>query len=588
MLLGKDAHVTSKSYIVSSLLVCCLLSFSFFSAAEPTREPEAASGLVKKKAAQGKQFAVATANIHASNAAYQMLEAGGSAVDATIAAQMVLTLVEPQSSGIGGGAFMLHYSGDDKVLTTFDGRESAPEKASPDMFLQADGTPMKWIDALVGGKSVGVPGLVAMLKMAHEKHGVLPWNDLFKPAISLAENGFEVSPRLAKLVAANFNPAMGLFDTNKAYFFPEGQPVRAGHLLKNPQLAATFRLIAEHGPEAFYQGELAKEIVTTVRNAKVNPGLLSEKDLIHYTALERTPICDQYRGYRVCGMAPPSSGGIAVLQILKLLEFRNIGELKPNSADAVHLFTQASKLAYADRNLYLADSDFVSVPLVEMLDPRYLELRHGQITGRDSGVVEAGQPVDYLRALDETPEFDSTSHLSIVDAKGNAVSMTSSIEMGFGSGLMVGGFLLNNQMTDFSLVPNRAGTPVANSIAPGKRPRSSMAPTMVFRPDGSLFLLVGSPGGSRIIDYVAWSIIARIDWKLTLQEAINLPRVTNRNDYTALEKGSELAILKKALEVRGHRVRLIDLNSGIHAIEVHPGKLISAADPRREGVAVAK
>ncbi|RCU52959.1 gamma-glutamyltransferase [Corallincola holothuriorum] len=551
-------------------------------------EPEKALGLSAKTTARGSSIAVATANKHASEAAMAMLKAGGSAVDAAIAAQMVLTLVEPQSSGIGGGAFMLHYDAKEGALTSLDGRESAPQAATPDMFLLPDGKPMAWKDALVGGRSVGVPGVVAMLKMAHDKHGVLPWKVLFEPAIKLAKEGFIVSPRLAKLVAANINPGMGLFESNKAYFFPDGKPIAEGSLLVNQPLADTLTAIAEFGPKAFYQGELARRIAYVVNNAKVNPGLLSEKDLNHYTALERTPICGLYRGYKVCGMAPPSSGGVAVLQLLKLLEGSDLQALKPTSADAVHLFTQASKLAFADRNIYMADSDFVAVPVSEMLDDRYIELRQGLITGRDDGVVEAGQPVDYLRALDASPEFESTSHLSIVDKRGNAVSMTTSIEMGFGSSLMVAGFLLNNQLTDFSLQPTRGALPVANRIEPGKRPRSSMAPTMVFRPDGRLWLVIGSPGGSRIIDYVAWSLLARIDWDMALQQAIDFPRVTNRNDYTALEKGTEIALLKKALEVRGHRVRLIDLNSGIHAIEVGDTFIDAAADPRREGLALAE
>ncbi|TCI03422.1 gamma-glutamyltransferase [Corallincola luteus] len=551
-------------------------------------EPEKALGLSAKTTARGSSIAVATANKHASEAAMAMLKAGGSAVDAAIAAQMVLTLVEPQSSGIGGGAFMLHYDAKEGALTSLDGRESAPQAATPDMFLLPDGKPMAWKDALVGGRSVGVPGVVAMLKMAHDKHGVLPWKVLFEPAIKLSKEGFIVSPRLAKLVAANINPGMGLFESNKAYFFPDGKPIAEGSLLVNQPLADTLTAIAEFGPKAFYQGELARRIAYVVNNAKVNPGLLSEKDLNHYTALERTPICGLYRGYKVCGMAPPSSGGVAVLQLLKLLEGSDLQALKPTSADAVHLFTQASKLAFADRNIYMADSDFVAVPVSEMLDDRYIKLRQGLITGRDDGVVEAGQPVDYLRALDASPEFESTSHLSIVDKSGNAVSMTTSIEMGFGSSLMVAGFLLNNQLTDFSLQPTRGALPVANRIEPGKRPRSSMAPTMVFRPDGRLWLVIGSPGGSRIIDYVAWSLLARIDWNMALQQAIDFPRVTNRNDYTALEKGTEIALLKKALEVRGHRVRLIDLNSGIHAIEVGDTFIDAAADPRREGLALAE
>ncbi|PCI62832.1 MAG: gamma-glutamyltransferase [Gammaproteobacteria bacterium] len=557
---------------------------------QETREPEATTGLAVNKAVYGKKFMISAANPYASKAGYSMLKQGGSAVDAAIATELVLTLVEPQSSGIGGGTYMLHWDEKNKQMTTFDGRETAPAKATSRLFLKANGKPLKWIDAVVGGRSVGVPGLLATFKKAHDQYGKLPWATLFEPAIKLAEHGFIVSPRLEKLLGMNFNPGIHQLPEINHYLFPNGKSLKAGEILINRKLANVFRSIAKEGIDVFYKGWLAKKIVAKVQQAAIHPGLLSMQDMATYQVPQRTPVCASYRTYNLCGMPPSSSGGIAVIQILKQLEPFNLSQYKPNSVTAMHLFTQSSRLAFADRNRYLADSDFVSVPMAGLIADDYLAERAKLINPQmDMGKALAGFPQGALAQADDNAiERPSTSHISIIDADGNAISMTSSIENGFGSALMVEGFILNNQLTDFSLDPKRNGKWVANRVAANKRPRSSMAPMMVFNQDDSLKLLVGSPGGSRIIDYVAQTIIAILDWQLDPQQAINLPKVTNRNYITTLERGTKAEDLKAPLEAKGHHVQIRDLNSGIHAIEVTKTGLIGGADPRREGLVLTQ
>lgn len=552
------------------------------------REPEAATGTLVKKTVTANHAMVASANPYASKAGVNILKQGGSAVDAAIAVQLVLTLVEPQSSGIGGGAFMLHWDKKSQQLTTFDGRETAPAAATSDMFLDENGQAIPWIKAVVGGRSIGVPGVLAALKKAHDTHGKLAWSVLFEDAINLAENGFIVSPRLEKLVAMEFNPGISLLPTIKNYFFPNGKAVQAGQVLKNPKLAAVYRSLAKNGIDVFYKGWLAKRVVEAVQNAAIAPGRLTLDDMKNYQAKELPAVCGPYREYQVCGMAPPSSGGIAVIQILGQLEKFDIAKLSVTDVDFIHLFSQSSRLAFADRNRYIADSHFVPVPTQGLIEKSYMAERASLIKAeRDMGTATAGNPSGALTQADDNAyELPSTSHISIVDQAGNAISMTTSIEMGFGSAVMVEGFILNNQLTDFSLNPKRNGQWVANRVAPGKRPRSSMAPMMVFNQDNSLKLVVGSPGGSRIINYVAETIIAILDWQLDPQTAINLPRVTNRNQVTTLEKSTQLAKLKPALEAKGHTVVVRDLNSGIHAIELSNGRLSGGADQRREGLAV--
>lgn len=575
--------------LFASFFVLVQLGYSLSAQAQlEVREPEAATGLLQKKAVNAKQYMVVAANPYASNAGLKMLESGGSAIDAAIAAQLVLTLVEPQSSGIGGGTFLLHWDKKKKQLTSFDGRETAPAKASSGLFLNAQGKPLKWRQAVVGGKSVGVPGLLAAMHKAHQQYGILPWKTLFKPAIDLSEQGFIVSPRLEKLLAMNFNPGIHLLPEIKQYFSPNGQGVKAGELLKNPKLAKALKSIANEGVDVFYQGWLAKKIVEKVQNAMIAPGLLSLNDMKNYQAKERPALCGPYHAYKVCGMAPPSSGAVSVIQILAQLEKFNLAQYSVNSIDATHLFTQSSRLAFADRGRYIADSDFVTVPVKGLLASDYIAQRSALINlQKDMGKAPAGEPNNALALADDNAvEKPSTSHLVVVDQQGNAVSMTSSIENGFGSALMVQGFILNNQLTDFSLDPKRNGHWVANRVEPFKRPRSSMAPTMVFNADNSLRLVIGSPGGSRIINYVAQTIIGVLDWQLNIQQAINLPKVTNRNFVTSLEIDTDIVSLKPALEARGHKVKVRSLNSGLHGIEVTKTGLIGGADPRREGQAI--
>lgn len=580
---GPEAKALEAKALVAKALVAKVPAIKAPEA--ETRDPEAATGVQLKRSVKANRYMVSAANPYAVDAGYRVLKRGGSAVDAAIAVQMVLTLVEPQSSGIGGGAFLLHWDNSNHKLTTLDGRETAPSAATETLFLDSKGQPINWWNALAGGRSVGTPGVIAMLAKAHQQHGKLPWSTLFEDAIALSENGFQVSERLHLLVAKKTNPALGRYEQASDYFFPKGQPLAIGSTLRNPELADTLKRIATVGPKAFYSGDIAKDIVRTVQGAQDNPGLLTEQDLAAYQAKERPPVCANYHQYRVCGMGPPTSGGITTLQILSLLEPYTLSRYAPMDADAVHLFSQASRLAYADRDLYIADSDFVEVPVTGLLDPQYLKTRSALINiERDMSKATAGDvPSRAAFSTGNTHAQPSTSHISIVDASGNAISMTTSIEMAFGSTLMVRGFLLNNQLTDFSFRHQQQGKPVANRVEGRKRPRSSMSPMMIFDKNGKLVLVVGSPGGSRIINYVAKTIIGILDWQLDIQQAIDLPNISNRNGTTDLEVDTPAADLKPELESKGHVVKLRELNSGIHAILITPDGLIGGADSRREG-----
>jgi gamma-glutamyltranspeptidase/glutathione hydrolase len=503
---------------------------------------------------------------------------------------MVLTLVEPESSGIGGGAFSLYWDNKNKKLSSYDGREKAPLNADTKLFQQ-NGNNMNWWEALAGGLAVGTPGVIAMMEKVHQRYGKLPWAELFVDAIRLSEQGFEISPKLAASIANKTNPALGRYNAAWHYFFPNGKPISAGTIKKNPKLAMTFKRLAFLGAKGFYKGQIAMDIVKAVRGAKDNPGLMTLKDLAQYTSIERPPVCASFKAYKICGMGPPTSGGMTVIQILKLLEQQNLDKYKPLSVEAVHLFTQAAKLAYADRAKYMADADFVTVPVEGLIDTDYLAKRSLLLnTNMDMGKAIAGVPpkANQHWKTSTSPEQPSTTHFSIVDQDGNGFSMTSSIEMAFGSTLMVGGFLLNNQLTDFSFSDEKDGEKVANRVQAGKRPRSSMSPFMVFDKDNNLVLLIGSPGGSRIINYVAKTLLAVLDWKMDIQTAINLPHYVNRNGNTELEKNTNAITLKKVLEDKGHTVTIRDLNSGLHGIMITKDGLQGAADPRRVGHVLGK
>lgn len=569
-----------------SAVVSVLLCWTTSSLAAGQQDPEAATGIIRKQQVSAKEFMVVSANPYATEAGYQMLKQGGSAVDAAIAVQLVLGLVEPQSSGIGGGLFMLAWQDKTKTLHTLDGRETAPAAATPDWFVQ-NGKLLGWPQAFVGGKAVGTPGAIAALVQSHQKFGKLAWAELFKPAIALAEQGFKVSPRLHMLLAGSQHPGLKQFSGSREYFFPDGKPLPVGFVRKNPAYASLLTAIAAKGPEAFYQGENAKAILQAVNQASINPGQMTLADISGYQPVWRDPVCAPYRSYKVCGMAPPSSGSIAVLQILGILNQFDLSKIKSESVAAVHLISQASRLAFPDRERYAADPAFSPVPVKGLLAPDYLKQRAAQIDLKadnsqiTAGVPEGAVPLGEAKAL----EYANTSHLSVVDKEGNAVSMTTSIENAFGSGLMVNGYLLNNQLTDFSLQARDNGLWVANRVEAGKRPRSSMAPMLVFNQQGQLQMIAGSPGGSRIINYVAQSLIAMIDWQMGPQQAADLAKFTHRNDVLAIEEGTPLVHLTGQLQEMGYQVRTGELNSGLHLIKRVGTQWQAGADPRREGLA---
>ncbi|KUP93187.1 gamma-glutamyltransferase [Tritonibacter horizontis] len=532
---------------------------------------------------------VAAANPLAVEAGADVLRKGGTAADAMIAVQTVLGLVEPQSSGLGGGAFLVYYDARTGQLTTLDGRETAPLAATPRLFQDDAGEPLGFFDAVVGGRSVGTPGTPALLEMAHRKWGRANWGGLFNAAIALAETGFAVSPRMADSIA-NDADRLGRFPDTAAYFLPEGTPLKAGQVISNQPYADVLRAIAADGAAAFYTGPIAADIVRTVQGAAGNPGVLSAVDLALYQVKERPAVCASYRAFEACGMGPPSSGALTVGQILGMLGQYDLAELGADNPDSWRLIGDASRLAFADRGRYMADSDFVPMPTKGLVDGDYLADRARLLAGETAlEVVEPGTPT-FDHALnwadDESLEFPSTSHISIVDQYGNVLSMTTTIENGFGARLMTNGFLLNNELTDFSFRSHSDGVPIANRLEPGKRPRSSMAPTIVMRDDKPV-LAIGSPGGSRIIGYVATAIVAWADWGMNVQEAISLPHAINRFGTYDLEAGTEAEALAEALTGMGFEVNPRDLNSGLHAIEIGD-RLHGGADPRREGIALGE
>jgi gamma-glutamyltranspeptidase/glutathione hydrolase len=550
--------------------------------------PEGFTGRGEPKGGTGKQWMVAAANPHAVQAGAEILEAGGSALDAAIAVNLVLGLVEPQSSGIGGGAFIVNWDAKAGKLRTYDGREKAPAAAEENRFLTQDGKVMGRLQAIVGGKSVGVPGLIRLMELAHKNHGKLPWARLFQPAIKLAEEGFPISPRFSALLnndrnLRNSEPARA------TYFDESGNAKAAGTLLKNPAYGATLREIATKGPDAFYTGAIAAEIVRTVNSAPQNAGDMTLDDLKAYKAVERTPLCGTYRTYKVCGMGPPSSGGIGVIQSLAVLEPHDLRAFGPKSPTSYHLLAEAGRLSFADRAVYMADPDAVPVPIDGLIAPEYLKQRAALVKENvRMPVAEAGKvPTKHAFAPADSPEMMSTTHFSLVDKDGNAVAMTSTIESGFGSRLMTkGGFILNNQLTDFSYEDVAEKRTVANRVAGSKRPRSSMTPTIVFNKDGKLEMVLGSPGGPAIVGFVVKTLVAMIDWDMPPAYAAAAPFVLGMGNTVTLEEGLEF--VQGDLEKLGHTVRINNAASGIHAIRVTKDGLIGGADPRREGIVIGK
>jgi len=533
------------------------------------------------------QFMVAAANPLAAQAGVDILHNGGTAADAAVAVQLVLNLVEPQSSGIGGGAFALYWERASALVQSYDGRETAPAAATENYFLDAAGKPLPWRQAVPGGLSVGVPGTLQLLETLHREHGVLPWRGLFAPALRIARDGFHVSPRLAQSIAGAADN-LALFARTREFFLDaDGAPLAAGHLLRNPRFADTLEKIAAGGSAAFYHGATARNIVNTVNNAPLNPGMMRAADLAQYRVRKRPAVCFPYRAHKICSMGPPSSGALTVGQILGMLSHFNLGR-KP-TARAVHLFAEAARLAYADRALYMADSDFVDLP-GGLLDPAYLEQRARLIhPQRAMEKAPAGRPPRLSAAhygKHRGVELPGTSHFSIVDARGNVLSMTTTIESGFGSHLMVDGFLLNNELTDFSFVPRNAGRPVANRVEGGKRPRSSMSPAIVFNAAGEPFIVLGSMGGSHIINHVAKTLIAMLDWNMNPQDAVDLGHFVNTGGAIKLEAGTAIVNFAPALQRAGHEIEIRELRSGLHVIKKVHGKLTGGADRRLEGVAL--
>jgi gamma-glutamyltranspeptidase/glutathione hydrolase len=589
----------SKNYKLlplSALLAGAILSSPAWSQDTLQKAPEAATGYHEKAGWAATKYMVAAANPLAVDAGYQMLRQGGTAIDAAIATQMVLTLVEPQSSGIGGGAFLMYYDG--KHVQAFDGRETAPAAADEHLFQHPDGTPMSRVEGIVGGRSTGAPGVLRMLALAHKQHGKLAWKALFQPAIDLATNGFAVSERLHRLLG--WDPYIRKDAEAHAYFYDaNGQPWPVGHILKNPKLAATLREIADGGAEAFYSGHIARDIAAKVHAHPTNPGLLTAQDIAGYQPKLRTPVCSDYRAWTVCGMPPPSSGGIAVAQMLGMFETFDMKALAPANgvpgAQAVHVFTEVGRLAYADRDRYAADTDFVPLPgrgIPSLIDKGYLAERAKLVGAKSMGIAPAGHPpgMDVAWGTDNSIEAHSTSHMAVVDQYGAGLSMTTTVEDAFGSRQMVDGFILNNQLTDFSFDSRDANGPIANRVEAGKRPRSAMSPTIVFdKKTGKLVLAVGSPGGPAIINYVAKVLVGTLDWGLDVQQAIALPNFGSRNGPTELEEGRFPASEIDTLRAMGHKIRVIEENSGLHGIErisVHGVPLwYGGADPRREGIA---
>ncbi|MGI9365928.1 MAG: gamma-glutamyltransferase [Rhizobiaceae bacterium] len=579
----------SNTSLIATLFTFTLLLPASAQQATDEVSPEAAISLSTKKNGKpvhAKNWMVSVANPVAASVAARILEKGGSAADAAIAAQAMLGLVEPQSSGLGGGAFLVHYDSTSGKITTLDGRETAPAAATPKLFQNEQGEPLKFFDAVVGGRSVGTPGTPALMGEMHRKWGKLPWSELLNPAIQRAREGFTVSARLAGLVETD-KERLSRQSTTRNYFLPEGKPIAVGAVVKNQAYANVLEGMSKDGVAVFYEGKIAADIVNTVTGFTENPGLLAQTDLADYEVKERAAVCAPYRAYSVCGMGPPSSGALTVGQILGMLQPYDLAKLGAQNPESWRLIGDASRLAFADRGRYMADSDFVDMPTKGLLKPGYLKTRSALLNSKMAlEKVEPGEPEwddTQLWTDDDSIEFPSTTHLSIVDGEGNAVSLTSTIENGFGSRLMTNGFLLNNELTDFSFRDQRDGKPIANRVEAKKRPRSSMAPTIVFKDDKPV-LVIGSPGGSRIIGYVAKTIIAHLDWDMDIQKAISSPHLVNRFGKFDVEAGTEAETLIPQLQALGFEVGSRNLTSGLHGIAIGVDYLEGGADHRREGI----
>ena len=591
-----------RALSLTGLLLAPMVSWGF-SYETPSITPEVGSGFEEKPGWAADSFAVAAANPLATDAGYQVLKAGGNAIDAAVAVQMVLTLVEPQSSGIGGGAFLMHFDGAD--VQAYDGRETAPAAVTGELFME-DGEPLPFMEAVASGLSVGVPGTLRMLEQAHAEHGQLAWQELFTPAITLAEEGFAVSQRLHTSLAND--EYLRENDLAQAFYYSaDGEPLEVGTTLKNPALAAILRRIAEEGSTAFYEGEVAEDLVEQVQSHPVRPGKISLDDISGYQSLEREPLCTPWQQWEVCGFPPPSSGHLTIMQILGMLDQQPLLEAPlengVTSSGWLHQFLEASRLAFADRGRYIADPDFVEAPGGDwslMLAPDYLGKRSELIGEESMGEsAEPGNPGELavsFASQPEQPEY-GTSHISIVDADGNAIAMTTTIEQAFGSRILAdggtdlpGGYLLNNELTDFSFTPEVDGQPVANRVEPGKRPRSSMSPTLVFDQEtGALVASLGSPGGAAIIHYTARTLAAMRDWGLNAQEALSLPHAITLGGDVYLEEGRFPEEIIESLRERGHSVSERELTSGLQAIRrLEDGTLFGGADPRREGVVMGE
>jgi gamma-glutamyltranspeptidase / glutathione hydrolase len=547
-------------------------------------------------AVPGTKFMVASANPLASAAGKAMLKQGGSAVDAAIAVELVLSLVEPQSSGVGGGGFAMVYDAASGKIRSYDGREAAPASASANLFLGADGKPVPFIEAYQGGRPVGIPGVFRLMEILHKNHGMLKWRTLFQPAIKLAEKGFVVSPRLHMMLDNAKNIAIKFPTLKEHYFSANGEALAAGTVLKDAEYAKLLRAVAKNGAAYFYDGPPADAIISAVASSPLAPVVITKDDFKNYSVVERKPVCAPYRKYKICSMGPPSSGATTLIASLAILEKYNLQGLGAKSADSLHLIAEALAIAFADRDQFIADPAFVTVPLEGLLDPNYLEYR-GKLLDplKAGGPVKAGNPptpvkAAYAPGLQHVEQ--GTSHLSVVDGQGNAVSLTQTVQAPFGSFLRVNGFLLNNELTDFSFIPTRDGVQVANAAAPGKRPRSSMSPAIVLDGDNKPVLIIGSAGGARIIAHTLKTLIAVLDWNMDIQSAISYPNFFKTAQGLEIEPGEIATALKSELTARGHTVIEKSNVSGLHGVQIVRSakaiKLLGGADPHREGVALGE